>query len=185
MKSRYHHQFLLVLATAVTVVVVALYAYMYYTVGNSTRRAITARDIAGVEKLNKDQEKNLTDLYDRTAEDRDRLTTYFVESGNVVAFIEALEALEKETGGTVAISGIAADDLSKKPIGTIGTVGANITAEGSWASVMKTLMAIELLPYQISVSQVRLDSTPSSGGKGRQWHLSLSVRAALIADNAH
>ncbi len=186
MRSKYHHHVLLVLAISVTLVVMALYSYMYYAVTRSTNRAIQARDIAGVEKLNKDQERNLTDLYRDTSLSRSKLSTYLVHSNRIVDFIENIEDLAGQTGSKIVISSIAADELEDQPAGTIGSVGAKVEAKGSWSSVMRTLSAVELLPYQIIVDDVRLDtsSLPAQGKTAKEWRLVFTVKAALVADSS-
>ena len=183
MKGIHYHTPLLILAISVTILVAGVYAYMRHAVVSSTGRAVIARDIVRVEELNKGHEKDVAELYESTKDDRNKLSKFFVPSENVVTFIEALEKLEKDSGGTMAITSIEADDLKGKEQGTFGAFRAHVDVEGSWQAVMKALFLSELIPFKSKIDNVRLDVSALLGDKSgrRDWRLSYDIQATIVA----
>ena len=66
-----------------------------------------------------------------------------------------------------------------------GRVKARVDVHGSWSAVMRTLMLAEILPYQLNVSRVRIDTSGTldakSGGRS-EWRTSFSIDAVLVHD---
>jgi hypothetical protein len=182
MKRSPHHTALLSLAISVTILVAALFAYMYYQVNSSLERAVQAGNIAEVHRTHKDREKDLRALFEETAAERSRLIGFFVPSDSTVQFIEAIESLGPVAGSVVTLSSIDQSLPEGSPPGTRGIVSAHIDVRGPWAAVMKTLMLAENLPYHISINQVRLDSSLPTEGRAvaREWRLSFDLKASTI-----
>lgn len=182
MKNHYNHITLLIVAFIVTAFVFVLYGYMYFVVGNSLDKALAAREEVKKEQAYKDQEKNSADLYEKTAKDRAKLSTFFVDDNNKVSFIEMIESLGDRTGSTITLSSIVADDLATSPVGTYGHIKINVDVQGSWASVMKTLILAENLPYMITIRTVRMDTSGTLDAKNpkQSWKLSFTLDATSI-----
>ncbi len=183
--KRHHHITLLVFAISVTAVVYGLFWFMYYSVGNSLDHAVAAKEEAQKQQFYKDQGKELEALYESTAEDRSKLPTFFVPDSDKVVFIEKLESLGGPTGSKVTLSSITADDLANSPVGTQGHVIAHLDVEGSWSSVMRTLIYAENLQYKSSVNGIHLSVSTEGDVKSPKqvWHLTfvldtLSIRTA-------
>lgn len=181
MKHRYH-TLLLALAIVTALTVAGVYAYMQYAVSASVARTALARDIVKAEEANKGHEAELRALYEESAADRARLPGFFVPSAHAVDFIEALEEIGRAAGSSISISAIEADALDKAAPGTVGSVTAAVSAQGTWAAVMKTLILAEDLPYAASVSHVRIEADLGAGStKQSAWRLSFTIQAALMA----
>jgi hypothetical protein len=169
------------LAVAVTAVVAALYAYMFYATSASVRQSNAARDIVRAEGTDQSQAKSISELAASTAASRARLASLFVPADNIVVFITALESLGPQSGSTVSLATIDADSLAGAPAGTIGAIRAHINASGSWASVMRVLSLAERMPYAVSIDHVRLDASSLDSTAHSAWSLSLDIQAAMIA----
>lgn len=182
MKNNYNHLTLFIVAFVVTVVVFVLYGYMYLVVGSSLDRALAAREEVKKEQSYKDQEKNSASLYETTAKDRAKLSTFFVDDNDKVSFIEMIESLGDRTGSTITLSSIVADDLATSPVGTYGHIKINVDIQGSWTSVVKTLILAENLPYMITIGTVRLDTSGTLDAKNpkQSWKLSFVLDATSI-----
>jgi hypothetical protein len=181
-----HHLALLALALSVTILVAALYGYMEHEIDVSTGRAILARDIIRVEAADKTQEQGLTALYSSTAADRARVEGLFIPVSASVSFIEAVEAIGPQSGSSVTLSSIAADDLSASIPGTLGSIRGQVSARGSWPSVMRALVMAESLPYVVSVSGIHMDSSAvtGTGPVQDQWSLAFGIQAQMIAGSS-
>ncbi len=184
MKSIRKHILSIVLSVCLLFVTVFMYMYMYKAVGTSVMRAVEAKSAVRSQQSNATDSKNVGSIYNRTALDRARLRSYFVSSSDVVGFIEKLEDLGTQTGSTVSISNVAADDMSGLPQGALGAVQARVDITGQWSSIMRALMLSESLPYKSTVSSVHLGS---SGGASSDkdpktiWHVSYSITASMIS----
>jgi hypothetical protein len=175
----HHHTLLLTLVISVTLLVVAVYGYMYWAMKVSADRVRAARDIVALERAGQEHEEELRALYETTRLDRVKLQTYFVPADGVVDFIETLESLGPQAGSKVTLSAIDAE-LPEKEI--FGNARARIDVSGSWSAVMKTLTLAENLPYPIYISNVRMDLTaPEGGGGTRVWRLVFVIEAIMAS----
>lgn len=156
----------------------AAFGYMYSYVQSLTDKALEVRAKATDEQLHVAQERELSSIHERTEADRARVSTMWVTTLEAVDFIEELEAFGAQAGSAVTISSIehvSATETVKAHI------RARLAAEGSWASVMKTLMLAESMPRHSKVSSARFDSVSGEGTSSGRWRLSLSIEAPLIS----
>lgn len=182
MKRQNNHTALLMFAIAITLVVYASYGYMYYSVGVSLDRALAAREAVRKEETYKMQGQSLRNVHDITESDRAKLGTFFVADDKKVSFIETLESLGENTGSKVTLSSIVADDLATSKPGTLGKVSIHVDVQGTWSSVMRTLLLAENLPYKVLVSGVRLDASgaPNEKNSRQEWHASFVLDTVSI-----
>ncbi|MBP9817084.1 MAG: hypothetical protein KBD05_03595 [Candidatus Pacebacteria bacterium] len=83
--------------------------------------------------------------------------SYFVSTSTVVSYLENLESTGDELGSVVEV-------VSVTPAGST-RLSISFRATGSFASVMRTLGAIEFGPYDASMMNLTLDTNASSEGK--------------------
>jgi hypothetical protein len=179
MKPPQSHKPFLILAAAVTLLVAALYSYLYWQVSVSVEKAVAARDIANVERELKAREKDMFRLYEGTVSKRSLLSGYFIPSDATVQFIEAVESIGPIAGAEVNLTAIDADELEDAKVGTRGTIRAHVEAKGTWIAVYKTLLFAERLPYKVSVDKIRLDSTVLAKGS-REWRISFDIIGTVL-----
>ncbi len=193
MKSKNGHKLLLVFAFLVMVFVAGLYAYMYYMIDVSITKVSNLRATIEASDLNRVREQSFLEAYQATAAKWVRLPEFFVPSGQIVEFIEAVESLGKESGSKVTLSSLDADNLDSATPGKQGKVKVHVNAQGSWSAVMKALTLAETLPYAISVNNFRASvggdleretrakaSTTKEVSK-KNWNLSFDLEAKMIA----
>ncbi len=179
------HALLLIFAVFVTLFVGAVYGYMYYRIDMSAQKIVEAQSIIQSAKLSKQREKSFLETYKATASKWATLQEYFVKSNKVVDFIEVVEAIGPQSQSTIAISSIEADNLDSAPLGKEGRVKMKVSSKGSWNATMKALTLAEMLPYKITISNVRASSFEGVASKGSApkttWELSFDLQAAMIA----
>ena len=182
MKPPQSHKSFLVIAVAITLLVGALYAYMYWQVHVSVRKAITARDLAHNAQIFKEKQNDMMALYESTLNDRARLTTFFIPSDSSVQFIEAVEALGPQSGAKIQLSSIDAAIDPGAGVGTEGGVRAQVDVEGSWTAVYKAILLAERLPYKVVVNNILMSTAlPAAGSKApRVWRAAFDIQASTL-----
>jgi uncharacterized protein YpuA (DUF1002 family) len=182
MRKSNTHIALLMMAIFVTIIVYGLYGYMYYTVDASLARVFVAREAVEKEQSYKNQEKSLTDMFEKTVSDRARLDTFFVAHDEIIQYIETIESLGKSGGATVALSAINADDLATSKVGTLGRISIAVDVRGTWSSVMRTLILAETLSYKVSVKNVRIDRVAPAGSPGGkpEWRVTFVLETVSV-----
>lgn len=183
-----NHLPLLILAIAVTVFVASIYGYLYYKINLSEQKISEYQYVIESAKLAKEREKSFLDRYTSTASKWSSLQNFFVHSDKVVNFIEVIESLSDQSKSTVTISSIDADNLDNAPAGKEGSIKLKINAKGSWISVMRALSLTEVLPYKVSINNVRLNVTNEDlkavTGQNKDqkiWDLNFDLQVAMIA----
>ena len=93
--------------------------------------------------------------------------------------IVAVEAISSESGSKVTIANIGSPDSGQESTSTASSsasmVNMNVTATGSWTSVMRALVLAENLPYVSNIDSVRLDLMDKQG-----WELNFKLHALTI-----
>ena len=181
MKFNHSHIPLLILASVIVLVSMALYGYMFQATSVSVGRAVTAQNVVASEQGNKQKAKTLTSLASSTASDREMLLTFFISSDDIVSFITAIESLGPKSGSTLNITSIDADQMVGAPAGKIGKARAHVDAHGSWSSVMRLLDLAEVMPYAVTISHVRLNSSGATAKSNDAWSLAFDIQVSIIA----
>lgn len=177
MKRTNPHIVALLFASFVLIAVAALYASMYHAVQTAVARVSVARADVAAQQYKDFQEKELSKTSGTTEALRSRIRSLFVDSGDEVAFIESLESLSTHSGATVTLSSIAADKVDP---GKTGSMQVHVSSSGSWTSVMKVVKLSETLPYVVSVSHLRLDTSGIDDKRGSPtWHAEFDIRALI------
>lgn len=178
------HISLLLVSISVMIMVIALYVYMQYSIQASVSRAIAGNQIVHTEEATISQEQVMAKMYSTTVQDRRKMQSIFISSSEAISFIESIEKLGSYTGSEVTISGVMSDFTDSMPAGSFSKASARVEAVGSWFSVMRTLRLAETLPYQVSISNIRLNSSgiPEKGSSGekRTWSLGFDISSKMI-----
>lgn len=112
--------------------------------------------------------------------DESVLNRYIVTDVSVVKFLNVFEAIGRATGAAVSVVSVSKEKQVGKPIFAI-----SITAQGSFASVMNTVGAIENMPYYITTNMVSLSNSQIPGQietqankKIQPWSASMTLTVA-------
>lgn len=92
-------------------------------------------------------------LAQETAGQRAKLKSGILGSAGVLAFIEMLEALGRDTGVSLTIGSLEPAPPEKKEGGELRLT---LRFEGEWSKTVRFLGLLELLPFEASLSDVRL-----------------------------
>jgi hypothetical protein len=178
------------MAILVALFVASVYGYLYYAINSSLEKTVKAQSLVDSATLTKEREATFMQTYEKTASKWSRLQGFFVKSGEVVGFIEAVESLKEQSGSDVSLSSIEADNLDNAPPGKEGSIRMRVSARGSWQSVMRVLSLAEALPYKVTINNVQAGVSTEKEEEvkesknisvGKIWDLSFSLQAAMIS----
>ena len=95
---------------------------------------------------------------------------YFVPETGVVAFISGLEAQGQKQGAVVSVLSVSTGATGAQP-----TLLFSLSVKGTFDAVMRTVGAIEYMPYDLSVSGFSLVQDDKNS-----WHSDLSIRVGSV-----
>ena len=184
MKHKNKHLIFIVFASLVVVFVAIVYLYMYHIISVSTEKTVSLHKIIANNSIQNDNNKNYGLGY-KTARDKWALIPdLFVEPSKVVVFMESIEGIGEQAGSKVILDSIDADNLDDNVPGKEGVLRAKVSATGSWSAIMRTLSLMEVLPYRVSLKNIRLDQYGDRSSKGEisgsSWKLSLDLDALMV-----
>ena len=81
---------------------------------------------------------------------------YFVQTNDLVPFLEQLQSLGKYLGSNVQVASVSAAAGSP-----YGQLNLSLSISGTFDSVVKTIGAIEYEPYNVSISSLTLNTSPN------------------------
>jgi Tfp pilus assembly protein PilN len=95
------------------------------------------------------------------------INQYFVQTNNVVPFLEQLQSLGSSLGAAVQVVSVSATQGTP-----YGTLTLSISISGNFSAVAKTLGAIEYEPYNISIDTLSFTDNPILGSASStpQWN---------------
>jgi len=165
------HFFHLGLAVAISIIAFVCYGFWYNTISNKSA------DVANL----KSQIDSKTETLKRVASARSALAqisgaqaslkNYFVPETGVVSFIDNLETHGKSFGSYVSVLSVSAGSNSVQP-----TLTFAVSIKGTFDAVMRTVGAIEYLPYDLSISQLSLVQDEK-----KTWHADLNLIVGSIS----
>ncbi len=177
------HNILLFASAVVMVAVIILYAYTQYSIQSSVSRAMLGKQIVNTEKTNINQRQYMMDTYSSTIANREKMLALFIPSTEAISFIESIEGLSSYAGSAVSISSVSSDNIDFVTPNSFAKISAHVEVSGPWMAVMRILRLSETLPYQVSLSNVRVSYsglTDNTKEKKQIWKLSFDIASNMI-----
>ncbi len=182
MYANHRHYILLVFAVAAFAVAVLGYSFLRSKVfAQVEQTAKVTKNIAVIEEK-KRREQDVASAYAKLEEERRLLTSYVVSKDGIVNFIEMIEKIGADTSTGLEISGIT-DEVELELAGetVVGHFKARLEGSGKWANVMRALVLVEHMPYNISLNNIRLSASTAAGTTtSKVWDLSLDIRVLTV-----
>lgn len=146
----------------------SLYGAWYSQVGKASANAVSLQaDIQSKTQTASRAREAKTQLT-RALSDRASITGYFVDTNDVVPYLETLQTTGARFGAKVSV-----ESVSAQPAKPHALLQLALRITGSFDSVERTLGAIEYEPYDTTISNVTLD-TPG-GVSGPQWTAAVTM----------
>jgi len=181
MKINHRHYILVIFAIATFAISLSGYIFLYKKVKAQAQHSSEARVEVLLGNQKKLQERELTTLYADTQEDRSRVDKYVVSEDKIVNFIETIEKIGSDSLADVEMSSINVEKANSKDKKNNGYINAHLNVRGSWSSVMRALILIENLPYNVDIGHINLVYSGASdidknNAKVNEWTLSLDIK---------
>lgn len=167
MKSHFSH---LIIAFITFIVVLIGYGFWYAVIATKSATVADLQDQITAKKETVSRIASARVAIAEIAGDKSVLQRYFVPGDGVVAFINGLEAQGHSLGTTVSVASVSTGFNGTQPI-----LMLSLTIKGAFDAVMRTVGAIEYMPYDISISGLSLTQDDKNS-----WNASLSLHVGSV-----
>lgn len=148
---------------------ILLFAFAYEIENKKSELYVKSQEEAKQE-LHKKSLTTLTEALDISKEEREFLLSRILKEEDVIEFLTLVETVGKEQGVS-----LTTNSLTVQPINSsFETLVVNISVEGAYPAIVHTLKLFERLPYQVTISTVRLEKM--GDGNGSLWRSAYEIR---------
>lgn len=167
MKSPLTH---FLIAAVITGAALSGYAGWYATVSNESGRVadLQARITAATASVTR--MASVHTAFAEIAGDEATIEGYFVPETGVVSFINGLETLGNAQHATVSVLSVSTGPAAGQP-----TLLITLSIKGTFDAVMRTVGAIEYVPYDVSFSTLSIAKDSDAS-----WHADLNMTVGSI-----
>ena len=155
------YKVIFVVLAVLVLVAGATYGGLYWSIGKKEQNISGLLVTIQEESKKTLQIKTLTDVVEKSKEDRAELDTYFLKTDGIVGFIEKIESLGSSAGITPDIKGV--NVLGEGG----GVLDIQLETKGSLRGTLQFLTLLELLPGALSFEKVFI--TESGTDKEKTW----------------
>ncbi len=152
------------LAILVLIAALSAYGFWYASVSKKTAEASTLASDIQTKHQDSERVKAAKDELQKIATQESLVNGYYVETSDVVPFLETLQTTGKNLGSTVEVVSVSAD-----PGKPHTHLNLSLSITGPFDSVVRTLGALEYAPYDTALQNLTLDTPETVTGKAAQW----------------
>lgn len=149
---------------------IGIYAFFFVKILDNSQKLSDLTNKTEEAKRNEKMFAVVERFFKDSGADIKKLSGFFVESNNVVKFVEYVENL-----GTLSKTNLSISTIVNEGETGDGKNGfkilMSIKALGQWSGVMKLISLIENMPYKIEIKNVELSV---SDPKKKEWQTSIS-----------
>ena len=116
-----------------------------------------------------------------TAEERDKVETFFVGKDGVVAFLENLEVLGRDAGLEMEVSSVGLVEEKQDRAGerSYEDLSVNITSKGSWTQNFRFLSILENMPLKLQITRAIIEKQ-AGGNQNSPWLGSFAINVMKL-----
>lgn len=169
MKNPYVH-----LAGALVLLIAAVAGYLLWNGALSSKRAEAAQDAAALATLraNAALASAASEQLSSLGADAAEINAYFIDSANVVPFLETLQETGTRLGAKVDVQSVTAKNDGRPHL------DLSLAISGPFAAVARTVGAIEFAPYDIKVTSLSMTASGDAGGWNAAMAFSVSTASS-------
>lgn len=161
----------------IDIALVGAYVFLYGSIGTWRLAAGEAGVAISMEQAKQENSAVLRKSIRDTEAVRAALDTRYVETGEVPAFLEAIEALAGKTGAEVAVRSVDVEPLGSASASTTEYLVVAVHGEGSFKQIIGLTRLLESIPQASMTSNLALRTSASSEKKtGPRWQLDMSFK---------
>ncbi len=135
------------------IVVCLIFLFLYHKIDSNKATASAELTTWRNEEARREQIGSLDNSVKAVADDEAQLGTHFIQSSDIVPFLNAIEQLGPEVGATASVSSVNTTDGASELL-----VGVETT--GSFDSIYKFLTLLENSPYELDFTSVDIETQP-------------------------
>jgi hypothetical protein len=158
------------------IIAVSAYGAWDARVSRESASAVSLASEIATKKQSSARLQEAKDQLEKALGDQAATEGYFVDTDDVVPFLESLQNTGKRLGSQVTVESVSAQP--GKPH-TVLQLALRVT--GTFDAVERTLGAIEYQPYDTEVTGVTLDTPGPSAGKASPWTAAITLRIGTTA----
>jgi len=147
-----------------------LYGSWYAQVGKESANAADLADQIQLRSQKSVRTQEARTELEHALSEEASISDYFVNTADVVPFLESLQTTGTSLGTKVDVVSVSAQAAKPRSL-----LQLSLHITGPFDSVMRTIGAIEYQPYDTSVSSLTLDTTGGNGGTAGAWTAALTL----------
>lgn len=163
-----------IIMAAVFIGALSLYGAWYARVGEESANAVSIQSQIQAKQQTAARAQEAKTQLNHALADRAAITGYFVNTNDVVPFLETLQSTGTKFGSKVAV-----ESVSSQPAKPHTLLQLSVSITGSFDGVERTLGAIEYEPYDTTITSVTLD-TPGGTKGAPQWTAAVTMNVGTI-----
>ena len=161
---------ILVLSVIFFIFSVFVFLFLYRNINNNKEMSHLAQEKWQVEATNRENTKLLVSSIKAIEPERALLKTHFVQSSDVVPFLDTIEKLAKKVGAEAEITSV---NLVKDNTSLM----VRMKASGNFGTIYKLILLLENSPYDLEFVLVDIEtSDTSSSKKNPQWIANFQIK---------
>lgn len=158
---------ILMIAVATFLVTVSIFGYTFFEINKQGQKVDESKRLIG-ERLAKETSYNkVENLLRTTKNDRDELSSFFIEEKDTISFVSEIEKNAKLIGVDFHTNNLSIQPEVKKDgqVTTPGVLIAGFDFSGNETAVRNFLLLLENIPYDKSITSLSLVKIPEEGWK--------------------
>ena len=170
---------------------VAIGSFGFLTLSINEKKSTAAVAFSEIELLQNQnsQLKDLSSVLKDINQDQEQLNSYFVHTEEIVHFLEAVEAIGRDSGATVEVRSLNEEETSNA---TISLLTLNLTAKGEWDNVYHFLTLIQSYPVISTFDRIHIsgnevstfDDEGNEIGSDVEWSSVINMKVLELKDES-
>lgn len=177
---------LLIISTLTIIITMAASIFLWFIIKNKNQHSSVVITTIKEKNIDKENASLFLEKFDEIKTLRNHLSLYFVDKNKIDEFVNYLENLNSVTNANIIIKGI--DILGENG----DQVKINLSIDGSFNEVLKTIKLLENIPYQVDISdlyitknddsnkQLQSSSDDKNVEKFYDWHSEVSFKILAL-----
>jgi hypothetical protein len=146
-----------------------VFVFLYKDINNKKEAIQIAQEKWQTEATRRENIKLLIDSVESIKTERTLLDTHFVQSSDVVPFLDTIEGLAKNVGANAEV-------ISVDVVKDNSSLVVQMSASGSFETIYKLILLLENSPYDLEFILVDIKNLNSSIKKIPQWTATFQIK---------
>ena len=146
-----------------------VFIFLYKDINNKKEMIQIAQERWQAEATRRENVKSLLNSVQSIKTERTLLDTHFVQSSDIVPFLDTIEKLAKNVGANAEVISV---DVAKDNLSLV----VQMSASGSFETIYRLILLLENSPYNLEFVLVDIKNLDSSIKKISQWTATFQIK---------